>query len=155
MPFFSVTRLRIRSARFLPFFAIHTFRSLAQVKRAPGFKSGSLLIDRSRTFWTMTAWDSQDSMRRYMIKGSHRAAMPHLLEWCDEASVVHWDQQENGLPAWNEADRRMRESGRASKVKFPSSCHATLIYRSPRVTTIAPIRSAGQSRQDNSPAHSD
>lgn len=142
MSFVSVTRLRIRSARFLPLFARHTFRSLQQVKHASGFRGGSLLADRSWTFWTLTTWDSQDSMRRYMIEGSHRAAMPYLLEWCDEASIVHWEQAQGDLPAWSEADRRMREQGRISKVKFPSSCHATLSYRAPRLTTAGPIRPA-------------
>ena len=140
MPFVSVTRLRIRAARFLPSFAIHTFRSLRQVQKATGFKGGSLLIDRSWTFWTMTIWDSHDSMRQFMNNGQHRTAMPHLLNWCDEASVAHWDQPQDSLPAWNEADERMRKSGRASKVKSPSSRHLTLTYRTPRLTTAAPIR---------------
>lgn len=142
MSFVSVTRLRIRSARFLPSFAVHTVRSLKQVKTAARFNGGSILADRNWTFWTMTNWDSQDSMRQYMINGSHRAAMLHLLDWCDEASVVHWDQPEDGLPEWDEADKRMRENGRASKVRFPSECHATLSYRPPRVTTAGPIRPA-------------
>jgi hypothetical protein len=142
MSFISVTRLRIRSARFLPPFALHTFRSLGQVRKASGFRGGSLLADRSWVFWTMTAWDSQDSMRRYMTAGSHRAAMPHLLDWCDEASVVHWTQPEDALPGWPEADDRMRGSGRASKVKFPSASHASLGYRPPRVMTAGPIRPA-------------
>jgi hypothetical protein len=139
MPFVSITRLRIRSVRFLPGFGMHTLRSISQVKKSPGFLGGALLPDRSWTFWTMTAWDSQESMRQYMINGSHRAAMPHLLHWCDEASVVHWDQPEADLPTWEEADRRMRQGGRASKVNFPSSSHATLNYRTPRLSGGGPI----------------
>jgi hypothetical protein len=142
MVFVSITRLRIRSIRFMPFFALYTFRSLQQVKKAPGFLGGELLSDRRRTFWTMTTWDSQEDMRRFMTDGSHRAAIPHLLNWCDEASVVHWDQPEDVLPKWDEADRRMRESGRASKVNFPSSSHTTLSYRPPWLTGAAAIRSA-------------
>jgi len=61
-------------------------------------------------------------------------AMPHLMEWCDKASVAHWEQEESALPAWEEADRRMRETGRASKVKYPSAGHAGLRYREPRTT---------------------
>jgi heme-degrading monooxygenase HmoA len=140
MSFVSITRLRIRSVRFLPFFAMHTFRSIKQVQRSPGFKGGSLLTDRRWTFWTMTVWDSQESMRRFMTNGSHRGAMPHLLDWCDEASVVHWDQPEDALPTWDEAYRRLCEGGRASKVKFPSARHATLSYPMPRVTMAGPIR---------------
>jgi hypothetical protein len=88
MIFVSLTRLRIRSIRFLPSFAIHTSRSLRQVKRAPGLLTGALLLDRKWTFWTMTAWENQENMRNFMIAGSHKAAMIHLLEWCDEASVA-------------------------------------------------------------------
>ena len=90
MPFISLTRLRIRSIRFLPFFFIHTTRSMRQVRRAPGFLAGALLPDKHLTFWTMTAWDSEESMRQFMISGAHKAAMTHLIHWCDEASVTHW-----------------------------------------------------------------
>ena len=94
MPFISITRLRVRSVRFLPFFLLYTYRSLGQVKKSSGFQGGGLLADRSWTFWTMTAWDNQESMRRFMTSGSHKAAMPKLLDWCDEASVVHWERPE-------------------------------------------------------------
>ncbi len=142
MAFVSVTRLRIRSIRFLPGFALHALRSLRQVRRANGFQGGALLADRSWTFWTMTAWDSDQSMRRYMTTGSHKMAMPRLMDWCDEASVVHWDQAEPDLPSWNTADQRMRKEGRASKVRNPSPRHATLNYRPPRTTTGGIIQSA-------------
>jgi hypothetical protein len=151
MPFISLTRLRIRSIRFVPLFVIHTWRSMRQIKRAPGFLTGALLPDKDWTFWTMTAWDSEDSMRQFMLSGSHKAAMPHLIEWCDEASVTHWLQPEASLPSqtalpsqtplpsWSEADRRMRSSGRPSKVRYPSPQHATITYRAPRSTRSAKI----------------
>ncbi|HWY07309.1 MAG TPA: hypothetical protein VNY24_10640, partial [Candidatus Acidoferrales bacterium] len=86
MPFISVTRLRVRSLRFMPGFALYVARARSQVRSAAGFQDGSLLADRSLTFWTMTAWDSEESMRRYMTAGSHKKAMPKLMDWCDEAS---------------------------------------------------------------------
>jgi len=67
MVFVSLTRLRIRSIRFVPLFAFHTFRSLRQVSKSPGFQSGSILADRSWTFWTLTVWDMQESMRAYIV----------------------------------------------------------------------------------------
>ena len=140
MPFISITRLRVRSFRFLPFFALNALRARRQVKNATGFRGGSLLADRALTFWTMTAWDSQANMRLYMTTGSHKGAMPHLLDWCDEASVVHWEQADETLPFRTEADRRMRESGRASKVRHPSNQHASLSYRDPRTTRAVPIK---------------
>jgi hypothetical protein len=142
MVFVSLTRLRIRSFRFVPLFLLHTFRSLSQVKKAAGFQRGRLLADRSWTFWTMTEWDSQESMRSFTTTGSHKRAMPHLLHWCDEASVAHWAQSETTLPSWTDADRRLRESGRSSKVLHPSPQHADLSYRAPRTTRGGEIRRA-------------
>ncbi len=142
MAFVSLTRLRVRSIRYLPFFALDAVRTQRQVQRAAGFKTGALLPDRSWTFWTMTAWDSQESMRHYMTTGSHKKAMPKLMEWCDEASVAHWEQADETLPSWEEADRRMRETGRVSKVRHPSATHAGLNYRAPRTTGGARIRPA-------------
>ncbi len=142
MPFVSLTRLRIRSVRFLPAFGIHTLRTLRQVKSSRGFLTGALLPNRSFTFWTLTAWDTQESMRQYILTGDHKRAMPHLLHWCDEASVAHWDQPSASLPTWEEADRRMRQTGRASKVLRPSPHHATVHYRAPRTTFGGPIHPA-------------
>ncbi len=139
MTFVSLTRIRIRSIRFLPLFALHTWRSVRQIKRARGFQTGALLADRRWTFWTMTAWDSEESMRQFMVSGSHKDAIPHLLEWCDEATVAHWTQAEGEVPSWIEADRRMRECGRSSKVRNPSPQQATRSFSAPRTTAVAKI----------------
>ncbi len=144
MPFVSVTRLRIRLIRFLPSFALYTHRAVRQVEASSGFQGGGFLADRDWTFWTMTAWDTQESMRNYLTTGSHRAGMPRLLDWCDEASVVHWDQPEASLPSWTDADQKMRAIGRISKVRNPSPRHATLTYREPRLTRTAIIRPANK-----------
>lgn len=137
----SVTRLRIRSLRFMPAFFVHAQRATAQIRRAEGFLDGLLLPDRKLTFWTMTLWRDLADMRRYMTDGAHLKVMPKLLHWCDEASVVHWTQEAEALPDWAEADRRMRSEGRPSKVRHPSPHHGDLSYRSPRAGNAAPIRS--------------
>ena len=142
MPFISITRLRIRSIRFLPAFAVHAVRTRNQVRAAPGFQGGALLPDRDWTFWTMTAWTDEAGMRGYMLAGAHRLAMPRLIQWCDEASIVHWTQAETDLPSWADADRRMRADGRPSKVRHPSPGHPTMTYRAPRLTGSGPIRPA-------------
>ncbi len=142
MIFVSITRLRIRSVRFMPRFMVHTLLSLRQCKRAPGFQGGSLLPDRRRAFWTMTLWQDQAGMRAFMASGRHLKAMPMLLDWCDEASVVHWMQDDAAVPGWAEADRRMRAQGRPSKVRQPSSVHASLAFAEPRTTGAVPIRPA-------------
>jgi hypothetical protein len=102
--------------------------------------AGSLLADRRLTFWTLTAWASEEDMRRYMMAGAHKKAMPHLMNWCDEACVAHWTQDEDTLPSWVEADRRMRAEGRVSKVNHPSPHHADLSYADPVTTGAVAIR---------------
>lgn len=142
MPFISVTRLRLKAIRHLPGFAWFAVRSHNQARRAAGFRGGAVLADRRLTFWTLTAWDSPEHMRAYMTTGPHRRVMPRLAAWCDEASIVHWDQAETALPTWVEADRRMRAEGRPSKVHRPSEDHSALSFSPPRRTTAAPITPA-------------
>lgn len=50
--------------------------------------------------------------------------MPKLLHWCDEASVLHWQQDDPTVPDTPEAHRRVVAEGRLSKVLHPSPAHA-------------------------------
>lgn len=126
MPFVSVTRLRLRSVRFLPGFAWNTWRSMRQVRRAPGFLGGRLAGDKGLTAWTLTVWESEPAMRAYRNTGTHMDAMPKLLNWCDEASVAHWEQQTSEVPDYAAA-RKLGEIGRVSKVSHPSPKQAEKI----------------------------
>lgn len=99
-----------------------------------------MLTDRNHTFWTLTEWDGEPNMRAFMTSGAHRNVMPGLLNWCDEASIVDWEQADAGLPSWDEATRRMRNEGRPSKVKHPSPHHASMTFAEPRIRPGTPIR---------------
>lgn len=147
MAFISLTRLRLRSIRFLPRFAVMTLSANRQVRAAPGFLGGELLPDRRWTFWTLTAWTDSDAMRAYMTTGSHRKAMPYLLDWCDEASVAHWTQEDARLPDWAQADARMRAQGRPSKVRHPGPDHLGMTFAPARTTGAGALTpAAGASR---------
>jgi hypothetical protein len=54
-------------------------------------------------------------MKEFMLSGPHRPAMRGLLEWCDEAAVVRWEQETDEEPDWHEAHRRLQLDGRRSK----------------------------------------
>ena len=60
-------------------------------------------------------------MNAFRITLHHRDAMPKFLEWCDEAAVVHGNQESAELPDWEAAERRVAESGRLSKVNHPAA----------------------------------
>ena len=89
MPLVSITRLRVRSWRFLPMFFFYALRSTRQASRSDGNLATRLLRDRRNTFWTATLWTSDVEMKRFMLAGVHGRAMRKLLHWCDEAALVH------------------------------------------------------------------
>ena len=120
MPFVSVTRLRVRSWIYMPGFLVDAVRSARQAAAAEGSLAVKVLRDAHNAWWTSTCWDAESSMRKFMVTKPHGPAMRRLLEWCDEAALVHWWQAEGELPTWAEAYRRMQAEGRASKVLHPS-----------------------------------
>ena len=134
MRFISVTRLRLRSIRFLPSLWWEIRKLQRSLEDAPGFLMGKLLADRNRTFWTMTMWKDLDSMRAFRDSRAHAPVMRNAARWCDEASVVHWETQADELPDWDEAHRRMSESGKLSPLKCPSADYRARRYKHPYMT---------------------
>jgi len=89
-------------------------------------------MDKKLTFWTLTLWLDEADMRAYRNADEHKKAMPKLQYWCDEASIVHWHQEDAGFPSWTEAHQRMQKEGRLSKVRSPSKDHSAFIIPAPR-----------------------
>jgi hypothetical protein len=140
MPLVSATRLRIRSPWYLPAFFFYTLRATRQARSANGNHVVKLLPDAHRTFWTCTLWTDLESMRAYVSAGAHRQSMKRLAHWCDEASVVHWEQDSLALPGWDGVHRRMQQQGRPSRLDHPSAAHLAFQIAEPRF----PSRSASQ-----------
>ncbi len=44
--------------------------------------------------------------------------MPKLIDWCDEASVCHWEGE--AATDWDEIYAHMAEHGRSSRVRHPT-----------------------------------
>src|SRR4051812_37637056 len=99
MPVVSITRLRVRAWRYLPQFALQTFRIAFQAAKADGVLKVSLLRD-GNTYWTNTSWTSDATMKAFMHAAPHGPTMRKLLDWCDEAALVHWTQDGPELPSW-------------------------------------------------------
>jgi quinol monooxygenase YgiN len=131
MPSVSITRLRVRKWRYLPSFVLWALRSARQARQAPGNLGVDLLRDRHNAFWTKTVWTDDAAMRAFMLSHPHKAAMPKLLDWCDEASLVRWTQDDASLPSWTDAHRWLEQNGRPSKVNHPSDAHRALKFPPP------------------------
>ena len=136
MPLISVTRLRVRSWRYFPSFVWQSLKSAGQAERSAGFMDGRLLRNPKNAFWTMTAWKDEAAMSAFRSAGAHGGVMRKLLTWCDEATVVHWDQETSELPSWQEAHRRMVKEGRRSKVNYPSPAQTSNHVPAPEPSRI-------------------
>lgn len=140
MAIVSVTRLRVRSWIYLPAFLLTSLRVARQAKNAPGNLAVKLFQDRRNTFWTSTCWESEAAMRAFMLAKPHGPAMRKLLEWCDEAALVHWSQPGPELVSWTEAHQRLQRDGRTSKVLHPSEAHSRFEIAPPPAAPRAEVR---------------
>ena len=139
MAIVSVTRLHLRSLRFLPAFAWRTWSIGRQTRASAGFIQGRFANEWPYAFWTITAWQNLEAMHRFRDTGVHRSAMRTLLEWCDEAAFVHWDSNDAALPTVNDAHARLTSSGRTSKVNHPSASHRSGKTAASRVPLAGPF----------------
>jgi hypothetical protein len=141
MPLVSITRLRVRSLRYLPTFLLGSLRSAREAKHAPGNVAVSILSDSHLAFWTRTLWTDERSMRAFMFLPAHRAVMPKLLQWCDEAAVTHWLQETFEPPSWPEVHRRLQQEGRTSRVDHPSAAQQRFEVPPPQTTRQLTLKS--------------
>jgi Domain of unknown function (DUF3291) len=127
----AVTRLHVRSIRFLPRLYWDAGKIKRSLKETPGFLGGKLLVDRKRTYWTITSWKDLESMCAFRSSAVHAAIARMVDKWCDEASVVHWEAEDRRLPNWKEAHRRMTEDGKLTPLRVQSADHRAHRFREP------------------------
>lgn len=131
MPIVSITRLRLRSWLYLPAFFFQAVRTARQAAAADGNLAVLVLRERGNVFWTATSWTSPNAVKSYMLAAPHGPVMQKLLDWCDEAALVRWEQDGPTLPSWDEAHRRLQQEGRRSKVRHPSAAHTAFVIAAP------------------------
>src|SRR5206468_1903375 len=120
MTFVSITRLKVKSIFYLPKFLLANEASARQVVKNRGFLAGKELIDKNLTFWTLTMWENESSMKEFRNSVPHRKAIQKLPYWCDEASYFHWSQPDNNFPDWALASDRLLKEGKLTKVRNPT-----------------------------------
>src|SRR5664279_2860668 len=121
MVFISATRLKVKSIVYLISFIKANEASVKQLNITNGFLGGKELIDKGLTFWTLTMWNNELSMKYFRNSLAHKRAMHKLPFWCNEASYLHWLQQEEKLPDWETIHSKILSEGQTTKVRTPSA----------------------------------
>jgi hypothetical protein len=93
---------------------------MKQAMSAPGCIEVKVRKTKGLSFWTLSLWDSEASLRSFLSSSPHREAMPKLFHWCDEAASSHWSIESQRLPSWEQATGNLIQQGRLSRVKNPS-----------------------------------
>ena len=128
MRYLSITRFRLRNGNpiGLALFFWHTLRSSRQAQRSPGFWIGKMLAGKQHTYWTLTLWQEEASMKAYRKTGSHRAAMRgmSLLDrFCSEAATYGRPYEGLELPHPNDLLDELNSGGRFLTLSRPSAAH--------------------------------
>src|SRR5579872_5991840 len=71
MPLASITRLRVRSIRYMPEFLFRALAIVRQARRSDGCLGADIRREVQLTFWTRTLWRDEQSMRAFMTTGAH------------------------------------------------------------------------------------
>jgi hypothetical protein len=120
MAIVSVTRLRLRSLRFLPGFIWYTSLSIRQAGRTPGNLGVRVKKTKGLAFWALAIRRDNKAIRAFVPASPHREAMLKLPHWCDEAAFADWQQDTADWPSRETASERLAATGRLVSVLHPS-----------------------------------
>jgi heme-degrading monooxygenase HmoA len=123
MSIISVTRLHLRSPRFVPEFFWYTYKARHQAGTNSGNVGVSIRKTKELAFWTLSLWPDIEAMKSFVITSPHKEAMQKLAHWCDEAAFADWQQDTNDPPSWDRAAETLRTSGRLLPLLHPTEQH--------------------------------
>ncbi len=105
------SRLPLRSYVYIPGFLRWTLRIRHQLSEARGLVGYSLDARLFRkTFWTLSAWTSQEALEDFVGMDPHRSAMVGIRPHMRQSSFVFWSAKPEELPLrWEDARRRVTE----------------------------------------------
>jgi quinol monooxygenase YgiN len=103
--------LPLKQSRGLPRFVLYTWRVLQQLKSTRGLIGYTLRAQLlAKSFWTLSAWESEAAMRAFVQAPPHREIMAALAPYMGQTSFKRWTVKGAELPLlWDDALRRSRK----------------------------------------------
>lgn len=100
--------LPLKQSQRIPLLIRQTWRVVQQLKSARGLAGYTIrarLLEKS--FWTLSAWESEAAMRAFVQAPPHREMMAALAPFMGQTSFNQWTVKGAELPLrWDEALRR-------------------------------------------------
>lgn len=113
----SVTRLRLARWRDVPAFLRAAMRLRREFPDVPGAVTLGLAAEPwRRTFWTLSAWRDEESLKAYVRSPGHAAAMRRFARAMADPVSARWTS-DGGRPSWEYAVRRLDEGPDRTSVR--------------------------------------
>ncbi|MFF2041705.1 DUF3291 domain-containing protein [Kitasatospora sp. NPDC058170] len=118
------SRFELHSLRDVPRFFLKSLAVWRQLRTAPGALGGSLIAQPlKRTFYTLSAWESRETLNAFAGAQPHRSTMTSLRSTMKTSTFTFWEVPVEQLPIpWAEARTRL---ARAASEKAASEQAAT------------------------------
>jgi hypothetical protein len=102
--------LPLRYYRTIPLFFWLTFQTQRQLRQAKGLIGYSLQAQPlRRQFWTLSAWEDQESLMHFVYQPPHGKIMQMLASHMGKTQFVQWKVKASDIPLnWEAAKARMR-----------------------------------------------
>ena len=106
-----LTYLPLSKWRAIPKFVRYTSqirRQLADSKGLIGYALDANVLNRD--FWTLSVWENEESLRRFVQRNPHGRVMTDLLPDMGQTEFLPFKVNGSSIPPdWQETKRRMRE----------------------------------------------
>ena len=110
----SITKIQLKNIWQLLKFMKHAGRLRNQAISADGVIHVDVKADLGKlTFYTLTAWENESSLREFMLGGYHKEAMKNTKKIAKQAVSTH--HEGNKIPDWQEALQILEENKRVYK----------------------------------------
>lgn len=100
-----LTRLEARGLRGAREVMRATGEVVADLAASPGFLGGRVLADRRLVFWTLTVWESPQSLRGFGPR--HAAVAARVDEVARSARSTAWQEDDAAVPRWRDVRDRL------------------------------------------------
>lgn len=129
--YLAITRLKLKSTRYIVPFFIHNERVVKQIRASEGFLKGKQLATPSLSMWTATLWTCEEALKTFYLSGEHRAVMSKISEWSSEAVSGHQQVDSNKLPSWDYVRTQLHQIGRFTHLQEHSFDYLNKIILKP------------------------